>query len=554
MLNNVLNNLSLKFQKLASNNDIRDISLISLIYTFCHGLSLFNTGIFWDDWLVALFNKTEIFFQFIQAGGPWQAYYLNLIFSLPYGITIARFVVFLSFLIATLALYGTLKSFKSINRDTIVILCILFAIIPVNFARIAIICNLYAICYGLFFLAWYVLTKYLETGKLYFQIFALLLFFVSFITNTLLFFFLIPVVYIGYWFREDIHSIKSLIRVYARYIDFLILPLVFFGLKNIFWKPFGLYEGYTQLSLGKFLSIPTNFAVSLHSNGMYVLSKFYRFIFSPPESHILEYVFFCVFFVIIFYFIRKRNILTADSVKNDLFLIFAGFCLILVGVFPYLAVSNMPNYPSWETRNQLLLPLGISIVLFYMISLFSKKVSLSKRTVQIIFSLLIAGFIIINAGSYLDYQRDSFKQESLLMQFNDSGIMRNYSTFLFNDTTTKLDGGERTYRFHEYTSMMKYVFKNDTRFGVRLQEFQISAKNNVSYYKVYRSYNYKNYSFDNQQHYIIAIGQGDTSIDRTSTLSLMYEQYIMPKKFLIDIKNITSLSYEIYSPESGNMG
>ena len=495
-----------------------------------------------------------MFSAFIQAGNPPFAYYLNFIFSQPYGITIARFVVFFSFFIAILAFYGILKSVRNIDRDTIVILCILFAVIPVNFARIAIITNFYAISYGLFFLAWYVLTKYLETRKLHFRICALLLFMISFLTQSLLVFFIIPICFIAYWFRNDIHSIKSLIRTYTRYVDFLVLPMLFFGLKNIFWKPFGIYEGYTQLTVGKFLSIPYNFVYSLYSTAGYIISKFYQFLYSPLETHLLELFFFCVFFIIIFYLIRKRDIISENSVKNDIFLIFIGVCVFLIGMFPYLAVGNIPNYSDWNSRNQLLLPLGASIILFFAISFFSKKMSLSKRTVQVIFSLLIAGFIIINAGSYLDYQGDSFKQESLLIHFNESGIMRSYSTFLFNDTTTQLNGNERSYRFYDYTSMMKYVFKNDTRFGVRLDEFQGKMKKNISYYKDYKSWNFGNYSFQDRQYYIIIIQQGPTSLNRMSTLLLMYEQYMCPEKFLSDANNITLLSYEIYSPETDFLG
>jgi len=551
MLNNVLKNLYHRLQKFTNNNNIRDISLICIVYTFCHGLSLLNTGLFWDEWIYAMLDKTAINTHFIQLGNPLVGDYLYLIFSLPYGITIFRLITFFSFLIATLALYGILKSFKNIHRDTIVILCILFAIIPVNFARISISTNLYAICYGLFFLAWYVLTKYLETRKLHFRICALLLFFISFLTQSLLFFFLIPVVFIAYWFREDIHSIKSLIRFYARYVDFLILPLVFFGLKNIFWKPFALYDGYTKLSVQNFISIPTNFIYSSRLTAGYIIEKISQFIRSPLESHILEFVFFCILFLIILYFISRRDILTAGNVKNYLLLIFTGFGIFLIGMFPYLAVGNIPNYYTWESRNQLLLPLGTSIILFYTISLLSKKLSLSKKTVQIIFSLLISGFIIINVGSYLDYQGDSFKQESLLMHFNKSDIMRNYSTFLFNDTTTRLNGNQRSVAFYEYTGMMKYVFKNDIRLGSSLYEFQIHAKNNMSYFKGSELWNYQNYSFHDPQ-YIITIRQGTTSLDRTSILILMYEQFKMPEKVLMDIKNITELGYEIYSPVSGN--
>lgn len=550
----MLKNACLKFQKLARNSDIQDISLISLVYTFCHGLSLFNTGIYWDDWLFALYDKTELVRDFTQAGFPPTAYYLNFIFSLPYGVTITRFVVFFSFLIATLAFYGILKSFKNFNRDSIVLLCILFAIIPVNFARIATICSPTAFFFGAFFLAWFVLTQYLETKKLHFRILALLLFFVSFSTSSLLFYYLIPVFFIVYWFREDILSIRSLVRFYARYIDFLILPLVFFVLKNTLWKPFGLYEGYTQLSLGGLLSIPHLFIESVNSNAVYIISKTSLLIRAPFESYVFEFVFFCVFFVIIFYLIRRREIITVDSVKNDLLLIFVGVCIFLAGMFPYLAIGKTVGYFSWTSRDQLLLPLGISIILFYMISLFSKKLSLKNRTVQVIFSLLIAAFIMIHISSYMDYQRDSFKQESLLMQFNESEIIKKYSTFLFNDTTTKLNGGERSYRFYEYTSMMKYIFKNDTRFGDGFASFTIASKNNINNYKKYSSYNYNNYSFMDSQYYIVTISEGSTSIDRTSTLSLMCEQYIMPEKFLINVKNITSLSYEIYSPDLGNKG
>ena len=56
-------------------------------------------------------------------------------------------------------------------------------------------------------------------------------------------------VYIAYHERSNLKSLPALARAPLRYLDFVLLPVVFWGIKLLFYQPYGRYRGYNQVTL-----------------------------------------------------------------------------------------------------------------------------------------------------------------------------------------------------------------------------------------------------------------------------------------------------------------
>jgi len=144
-------------------------------------------------------------------------------------------------------------------------------------------------------------------------------------------------------------------------------------------------------------------------------------------------------------------------------------------------------------------------------------------------------------SNYLDYQKDDYKQLSLMEQFESSDIMKNYTTFLFVDGARDLNARDRTYRFYEYTGMMAYVFDDETRFGC--EQYEQNLFTNASDYQKYRNYKYRDYAERSLQ-YVVTIEKGSYDLDYVNLFQLMLDERFDRDSFNRDIGNVVRLDYE----------
>ena len=97
--------------------DKRHLLVISVCYLLAHGLGLFNSGIFWDDWLWYSSTASYVMTTLTELGSPWGAVYFNYMLTLEHPILIFRAITFFSFYLATLALYSILNTIREILPD-----------------------------------------------------------------------------------------------------------------------------------------------------------------------------------------------------------------------------------------------------------------------------------------------------------------------------------------------------------------------------------------------------------------------------------------------------
>lgn len=508
-----------------------DIIIITIIYTLAHFLMLLNNGIFWDDWIYIDWAKITMLNHFSQLGNIFFGYYFNLIFSLGNSVFIFRLLVFLAFLLSALLLNETLKTVKDIDHTSRLLLVLLFAIIPVNGARIAIAVSQYALCYFFFFLGLWLSSRYLVQKTIILRIAALVFLFLSFFTNSFLVFYSVVLLYIEYMEFKQI-SPALIFRFGAKYVDFIIMPVLFWVLRAIFFQPHGLYGNYNIITVSNLILSPVYLAVTIYNLlvELMIISRETVLILALLAIILLPLTYMLI-----------RSVYNHNQSSKDTTFFLAGIILILIGLFAYLAIGKIPAYYDWQSRHELLLPLGFSFVLYFGFNIAASLLKLSRATRIILLSAVIVFCICACMSNYLAYQKDDYKQLSLMEQFESSDVMKNYTTFLFVDDTRDMNARDRTYRFYEYTGMMAYVFDDEMRFGCEQDEQDLFTS--VSDYQKYRTYKYRDY-VERSPQYVVTIEKGSYDLDYINLFRLMLDERFDRDSFDRGIGNVVKLKYE----------
>lgn len=500
-----------------------DLLIIFILYSISFFLLLINLGVFWDDWTLYNMSSTIILDKFKQAGIPYAGYFHNFLLSIGNGVSVYRILAFVTYFLSAVFLYFILYKIDEIDRFDCFLIVTFFAILPVNSARIALIDSPYALCHFLFWLGFLFLSLYLKDNKIVFRIIALMLFFLSFVTASLLVFYVLVVLYIAYfefykWSLNDLF-IKKIIK----YSDFIVLPIVYWVIKTLYFTPYGLYAEYNQLSLKKLYYVPQLLLLSLYTSFVELFKQLFI-----TNSFILL----IILGIVIFPLLQNRCSQKANDRKFMFF--YFGWFLFFLAVYPYTAVGRNPGLIDWNSRHQLLIPLGVSIIIIYGIKILIPF----ERIQKIFYSLFISSFLLTNISLYIDFQKDWYKQVSLIENFKTNEIIKGNTTFLFDDRT-ELNANHRLYRFYEYSGLMKYVFGRETKFGDTKQNFDgIGEK--TQYLNVH--YNLKDYKIKNPE-YVVEIHENKT-IHKKDLIRLKYLELFMPDKLRENVRELIVLKYQ----------
>ncbi|MDD5135441.1 MAG: hypothetical protein PHP01_08540, partial [Phycisphaerae bacterium] len=220
---------------------------------------------------------------------------------------------------------------------------------------------------------------------------------------------------------------------------------------------------------------------------------------------------------------------------NKLLFFYTGVLLFILAVFPYNAVRRIPELYDGNSRHQLLIPLGFSLILIYGTKIFIPFNKIQKP----VYSLFIAAFVLTNVHFYAEFQVDWFKQASLIENFKKSDIIRGNTTFLFDDKTEDLNASKRTFRFYEYTELMKLAFGDETRFGQRKQDFETIEKMK-RYTKTH--YNIKDYEWA-EPRYIVEI-HSRQRFGKKELVKLKILELFKESKFREEIREYIALKYQ----------
>jgi hypothetical protein len=534
-----------------------NLTILIIFYVFSFGLIPFTVGIFWDDWTLVDVKKSALITIYQQMGLPGLRYIHALL--LPLGglpiLLVYKLLIFMSYLFAAFFLNSILKTIKEIRLIERLFIVIIFAILPVNFGRIAMIDIPYALSYGLFFQGLWFLSIYFKNRNLWLRFISLCLLLVSFATNSLLFYYLIVIAYIIYIERVHLKKLVSSAKVAIKYLDYLLLPVFYWVIKGSFFVPSGIYTGYNKIDSSKFLlsyqkiidgfdtcfwDVLRNSFLSLHTYPIIVLfGSFIVFIFLSKTIKVFEPD-------------NKHD--CAREILRQIRFILLGLVLLWLAIFPYYAAGAEPTVTDWTSRNQLLIPLGASFLIYFGISLLSNCIRIifelanTDKIKLFIISLILTLFTLENFSVYLSFQKDWLKQLSLIENFRTNEDVKNNTTFAIFDNTTELNSINRRYRFYEYAGQFKTAFGDESRLG---EDAQLMAQPEYySRFHAYPEYNISNY-IPKEPEYTIVISAGSFKLSNLNMVKLLYYKFIDKNKYEENIKNIVQVKTAKITQNSG---
>ncbi len=477
-------------------SDKKTIFVMLVIYLIANFFLLLNyNGIYWDDW--TLFNNSfeTIKSQFSQAAGSLGILVSSLHFLLlKVGVFSYRALTVVLLFISGIFVYKVLQKLDFFSKEDIFFITVFFLLAPLYSARIALIDFPYTFFSTFFFFAFYLLSNNIDNLKILKRLMILSLLFISFVVNSLLVFYALILMYMFYkLYNHELVLYKNITNFICTKLDFILLPVVFYIVKYIYFAPSNLYAGYNSISLANLIRTPVTFTYTLYSS----FSK-------PIELSIVNWVipfwfFIIVSFLTIVHFAKKVNLVDYKE-RYDQRLFVLGFILFLFGAFAYLAVGKIPIDNDWDSRHQLLLPLGFSFILYFCFKNIFHIFHFNYISKSFVLFLLLSAFIGFHIRDGIDYNIDWKYQQSIIENIKKSKIINENSTFV---VTTDLDerlAKNRTFRFYEMNGMSKIALCNEDKLFVgKESEIEEDKK-----YRNYKQYNFSNWNYSPPVNIIIS--------------------------------------------------
>ncbi|MFY9074609.1 hypothetical protein OZZ08_06530 [Malaciobacter mytili] len=468
------------------------IIAIFFILLFNYIFLIINNGMYWDDWVLVFENIEHIVKVFQQTGGNGFVGYLHYFMIHILGIWSYKLFTFVLIIISGICLYKILQNIEKLTDIDRISISIFFMIYPLFHTKAFLINFPYTLMSTLFFLAFYFMTKYINNKKHYINyILALIFLYFSFFVQSILVFCFIIFMYIVY--IEKIQGSKTIIYILKKNILFLSAPFIFFIIKSLYFKPYGLYSGYNQININYIIH-----KLMLTFNVSYI--KFWKY-----EN--FYFIIAIIFLISIVYFIKNKTINFTLFLKNTnkyITLLILGISIFLLATFPYIAVNKIPQLLSMNDRLQVLFPLPFALITYSLISI----ISIYQKKI-IIFSVVIVIIIFtyFNNRQYLYLLQDSIYQDAFMLNVKENNKIYSNSIFIMRDNSTKLNIHSRRKGAYEYAGQLRKVFGDDKRFIIE-KDFFLENNKSLDYVKhifenkEYAHYNYSNVKFGEPTHFI----------------------------------------------------
>ena len=350
------------------------------IYTSSYFMMFFFLNAkFWDDWMVNVQmspSETHQYWKDMIAMFPTNRFVeISLLNRNPVAMHLLTFI--LHFLNGFFV-FQILKRANFIKFSKVVAVTLIFLVLPINSARVAMVDFRYTYSLSLFLLGWYLLV---QRKFRYLHFLSIAVFLSSFIVQSLLVFFIAPCIHLFFvnYLNNGISKIRS-----------AILSLLFFALA------------------------PTYF----------VLVR----LLDPPISSRTEYytpsitgTFKGLILVAVTAFWMVNSLRKATSpffiARNQLIAI--GSFLVSIGSFAYMAADNLsdvsewmlnfiPRASDWDSRHQLLMGMGLAFIIVGIIG------DLHSRSKKQLFSIIVIACVSLNFIMMKSYFLDWRKQLEII--------------------------------------------------------------------------------------------------------------------------------------------
>lgn len=429
----------------------RDRLAIALLYAAAWAPLVVNRGLFWDDWTLVGRSPGDLLHGFTELGLPLGGVAYAALFALPLPGLIGHILVFAVYLASTLILHAIFRRLPGLSRMDALIAALTFALLPVNYARIALIDSMYGLSLLAFVAATWLLLRFLEDGGLGRRVGALLLYLLSFYTASLLVLYVVPVALAAWLLRRS--RTEPIVPLALRHADFLVLPVAYWLVKGAVLTPSGVYEGYNALSLRELLQVPR---AMLSIPGQVLVEPLSRAVEVAGLVGVVAGI------AIVIWLVGRSRVIEEGHAVPAPILALVGAAMVILGVFAYLAVGLTPTVWDWSSRHQLLVPLGVGL-LAAATARHVDHLGPAARSGVVVVGLLIGISAVANLRTLVAYQVDWFKQQALIRAVRATPELETARHIRVTDSASAFNALDRTYRFYELNALFQQATGNTRR-------------------------------------------------------------------------------------------
>jgi hypothetical protein len=435
----------------------RDRLVIGLLYALAWGALLLNRGFFWDDWTLVGLSPAELTHAFSELGLPWIGYVYVALFATPLPGLVGHVIVFGAYLLSTVLFHAILCRVPGLRRMDALVAALAFAVMPVNYARVALIDLTYALSLLAFLAATWLLLRYVADGGRARRIGALALYAYSFTTASLLVLYVMPLLVAAAVAQAS--TGRPLATIFLRHVDFLALPVVFWLLRSVFLRPSGVYEGYNALTLSGLARVPS---LMLDIPRQVVLDPLARAAGAAGLVGLLAGA------ALAGWLLWRSRAAEADgSVEGGrsvptIVLALVGAVVLALGVFAYLTVGRIPTIYDWSSRHQLLVPMGAGLLAAAVARGVTVGGPVGRAAGIVVVGIVLGISGVADARTLKAYQADWYKQVALIEWARDLPALKEARHIRVIDDATAFNTLRRTYRFYEYNALFSEAL-GDTR-------------------------------------------------------------------------------------------
>jgi hypothetical protein len=426
----------------------RDRLLIAVAYTIAWGALLVNRGLYWDDWTLTGRSVGDLVGGFTELGLPLGGLAYGALFSLPLPGLVGHWIIFAAYLASALILHAILRRLPRLSRVDALVAALTFALLPVNYARIALIDSMYALSLLAFLAATWLLIRFIADGGTGRRVASLVLFLLSFYTASMLVLYVVPmalaaVLLAGSGPRP---SPRDVARHAIRHADFLALPVAYWVVKGAFLTPSGVYEGYNALSLHGLVGVPR---AMLAVPSQVLVEPLGRAIGVAGLVGVVAGAALAVLLV------RRNRAVEEGRFVGAPLLALIGVAVVVLGVFAYLAVGLTPSIWDWSSRHQLLVPLGVGLIAAAAARGVTRLGPVGRGAGVAAVGVLLGISAVADARTLVAYQVDWFRERALIAAVRSRPDLHAARHVQVDDAAARLNAMRRTYRFYELNAMFE---------------------------------------------------------------------------------------------------
>jgi hypothetical protein len=422
----------------------RDLVTIVLVGITTHGLLLLMDGVYFDGQLLYTHLVTKnwlaLHLWFGQAGLMFFESFYRALGALPSIVFAYRLIALISIILTAVFWYLICCKSRMLSRWESLAIALIQLTFPAFRTPFEIIVLPYLVCYLLFVIGVYVAVRSdcARGARRYaLRLVSLLLLFFSFSTNSLLMFYLAFIVFMVFFVRRSkMLSVLAAAKSYVlRHIDFVLLPLVYWGIKESVMPRHGIYIYYNKLHL--------------------------------DLKQLVLGLFFVAIIVLWYAKVGTSRSVTFESQTSPRSLITAGVALVLLAMLPYALVSKVGTVVGWMTRFSLLVSIGVGVIIVGVFKALCTRPGghLSRGGLTVLATLVLA-FATTMVDSYISWQIRWVKEQSVKIHLRNMPPCPASTYWIDDQFPLPNERVLERYRDYEWSTIFKNVWGGETRTAI----------------------------------------------------------------------------------------